>query len=68
MAELTYREAVAAAIAQEMRRDENVVFEDVEIKRMASEFEKVKSVVRELNLDESVKDQFDTYTVIWHGS
>ena len=26
MAELTYREAVAAAIAQEMRRDENVVF------------------------------------------
>ena len=31
MAELTYREAVAAAIAQEMRRDENVVFlgEDV---------------------------------------
>ena len=31
MAELTYREAVAAGIAQEMRRDENVVFlgEDV---------------------------------------
>lgn len=26
MAELTYRDAVAAAIAQEMRRDENVVF------------------------------------------
>ena len=26
MAELTYREAVAAGIAQEMRRDENVVF------------------------------------------
>ena len=26
MAELTYREAVAAAIAQEMRRDKNVVF------------------------------------------
>ena len=26
MAELTYREAVAAAIAQEMRRDESVVF------------------------------------------
>ena len=26
MAELTYREAVAEAIAQEMRRDENVVF------------------------------------------
>src|SRR3989338_8187227 len=26
MAELTYREAVAAAIAQEMRRDHNVVF------------------------------------------
>ena len=31
MAELTYRDAVAAAIAQEMRRDETVVFlgEDV---------------------------------------
>ena len=31
MAELTYRDAVAAAIAQEMRRDNNVVFlgEDV---------------------------------------
>ena len=31
MAELTYREAVADAIAQEMRRDEDVVFlgEDV---------------------------------------
>jgi len=31
MAELTYREAVAAGIAQEMRRDPNVVFlgEDV---------------------------------------
>ena len=26
MAELTYREAVAAAIAQEMRRDDKVVF------------------------------------------
>ena len=26
MAELTYRDAVARAIAQEMRRDENVVF------------------------------------------
>jgi pyruvate/2-oxoglutarate/acetoin dehydrogenase E1 component len=31
MAELTYRDAVAAGIAQEMRRDQNVVFlgEDV---------------------------------------
>ena len=31
MAELTYRDAVAAGIAQEMKRDENVVFlgEDV---------------------------------------
>ena len=31
MAEMTYREAVSAGIAQEMRRDENVVFlgEDV---------------------------------------
>ena len=31
MAQLTYREAVAAAIAQEMERDENVAFigEDV---------------------------------------
>jgi len=28
MAQMSYREAVKAAIAQEMRRDESVVFQD----------------------------------------
>lgn len=55
MAELTYRDAVAAAIAQEMRRDPNVVFLGEDIAAAGGVFKATQGLLDEFGSDR-VKD------------
>ena len=55
MAELTYREAVAAGIAQEMRRDPNVVFLGEDIAAAGGVFKTTVGLLEEFG-DERVRD------------
>ena len=55
MAELTYREAVSEAIAQEMRRDENVVFLGEDIAAAGGVFKTTVGLLDEFG-DKRVKD------------
>ena len=51
MAELTYRDAVAAAIAQEMRRDPNVVFLGEDIAAAGGVFKATQGLLDEFGPD-----------------
>jgi pyruvate/2-oxoglutarate/acetoin dehydrogenase E1 component len=55
MAQLTYREAVSAAIAQEMRRDENVVFLGEDVAAAGGVFKTTVGLLEEFG-PERVKD------------
>ncbi len=55
MAQLTYREAVAAAMAQEMRRDPNVVFLGEDVARAGGVFKTTVGLLDEFG-DKRVKD------------